>query len=61
MDKARFTFICLISCLLWSCGELETPSFNQYVVEAFIIADETVYDIRIKRSTSIGCRLDITP
>lgn len=53
MDKARFTILSLISCILWSCGELETPSFNQYVVEAFITADETVYDIKIKETAGL--------
>lgn len=53
MDKARFTFLCLISGILWSCGELETPSFNQYVVEAFITADESVNDIKIKETSAL--------
>ena len=65
MDKVGFTILCLISCILWSCGELETPSFNQYVVEAFITADESVYDIKIKETAALDddsiCVLDARP
>ncbi|MCR9251173.1 MAG: DUF4249 domain-containing protein [bacterium] len=38
---------------LIACEELEVPEFNQYVVEAFITADENIYDIKIKETTSI--------
>ncbi len=37
-----------------ACEELEVPEFNQYVVEAFITADENIYDIKIKETTSIN-------
>lgn len=37
-----------------ACEELEVPEFNQYVVEAFVTADENIYDIKIKETTSIN-------
>ena len=40
--------------LVMSCGELEQPATNQFVVEAFITADQSVTDIKIKQSGDLG-------
>ena len=47
------SFILLIILVLASCEELETPSFNEFVIEAFITADHRIDDIRIKKTSSL--------
>ncbi len=46
--------IVLLVWALTGCEELDRPNVNQFVVEAFITADETVHNIKVKQTASLN-------
>ncbi len=52
MKKCILNILVLI--FMVSCGELERPNTNQFVVEGFVIADQTINDIKVKETVELG-------